>query len=115
MAGASYINYRMIKLGTGTLYMREVIELEYNQNYRRNLFPIVGIRITLLSTSSRNIMKRRLFKYIENFTTKNSKFSDKFFFIFLLKTGGCNEYPQAMFLSRHKKNIVYPCKPSFII
>ena len=34
------------------------------------------------------IMKTRLFKYIENFTTKNWKFSDKNFdiFLFLLKT-----------------------------
>ena len=27
--------------------------------------------------------------------------------------GGSNEYPQAMFLSRNKKNNVYPCKPQF--
>ena len=36
-----------------------------------------------------NITKTRLFKYIEIFTTKNWKFSDKnsdIFFIFLLKT-----------------------------
>ena len=46
------------------------------------------------------------------------------FFIFLLKTdcgyslepprrGGSNEYLQSMFLSRNKKNNVYPCKPQF--
>ena len=37
----------------------------------------------------KTITKTRLFKYIENFTTKNWKFSDKnsdIFFIFLLKT-----------------------------
>ena len=27
--------------------------------------------------------------------------------------GGSNEYPQSMFLSRNKKNNVYPCKPRF--
>ena len=27
--------------------------------------------------------------------------------------GGSNEYPQPMFLSRNKKNNVYPCKPRF--
>ena len=27
--------------------------------------------------------------------------------------GDSNEYPQAMFLSRNKKNYVYPCKPQF--
>ena len=29
------------------------------------------------------------------------------------RRGGSNEYPQSMFLSRHKKNNVYPCKPQF--
>ena len=29
--------------------------------------------------------------------------------------GDSNEYPQSMFLSRNKKNNVYPCKPSFPI
>ena len=27
--------------------------------------------------------------------------------------GGSNEYPQSTFLSRYKKNNVYPCKPQF--
>ena len=29
------------------------------------------------------------------------------------RRGGSNEYPQSMFLSRSKKNNVYPCKPHF--
>ena len=29
------------------------------------------------------------------------------------RRGGSNEYPQSMFLSRNKKNKVYPCKPQF--
>ena len=72
-------------------------------------------------------MKTRLFKYIENFTTKNWKFSDKNSDIFLISTqnvdcgyslepphrGGSNEYPQPMFLSRNKKHNVYPCKLKF--
>ena len=29
------------------------------------------------------------------------------------QTDGSNEYPQSMFLSRNKKNNVYPCKPQF--
>ena len=29
------------------------------------------------------------------------------------RRGGSNEYPQSMFLSRNKKNNVYPCKPRF--
>ena len=75
------------------------------------------------------ITKTRLFKYIENLTTKNWKFSDKnsdIFFIFLIKIidcgyslepphwGSSNEYPQSMFLSRNKKKKrIYPCKPQF--
>ena len=72
-------------------------------------------------------MKTRLFKYIENFTQKKRKFSDKNSDIFHSSTqnivcgfslepphwGGSNEYPQSMFLSRNKKNNVYPCKPQF--
>ena len=29
------------------------------------------------------------------------------------RRGGSKEYPQAMFLSKNKKNNVYPCKPQF--
>ena len=29
------------------------------------------------------------------------------------RRGGSNEYPQSMFLSRNKKNNVYPWKPQF--
>ena len=29
------------------------------------------------------------------------------------RRGGSNEYPQSMFVSRNKKNNVYPCKPQF--
>ena len=29
------------------------------------------------------------------------------------RRGGSNEYLQSMFLSRNKKNNVYPCKPKF--
>ena len=69
--------------------------------------------------------KTRLFNYIENFTTKNWKLSNKNSDIFHIsaqnldcgnsleppRRGGSNEYPQSMFLSRNKKNNVYPCKP----
>ena len=72
-------------------------------------------------------MKTRLFKYTENFTTQNQKFSDKNSDIFHISAqnidcgyslepphwGSSNEYPQSMFLSRFKRNSVYPCKPQF--
>ena len=49
---------------------------------------------------------------------KNFQIKLRIIFIFLLKTdcgylGGSNEYPQSMFLSRNKKNNIYPCKPQF--
>ena len=79
------------------------------------------------SETLKHITKTRLFKYIEIFTTKNWKFSDKNSDIFHISAqnidcgnslesprwGGSNECPQSMFLSRNKKNIVYPCKPQF--
>ena len=33
--------------------------------------------------------------------------------VYSLERVGSNEYPQSMFLSRNKKNNVYPCKPQF--
>ena len=72
-------------------------------------------------------IKTRLFKYIENFTSKNWTFSDKKTDIFHIsaqnidcryaleppRRGGSNEYLQSIFLSRNKKNNVYQCKPQF--
>ena len=75
------------------------------------------------------ITKIRLFKYIENFPTKNENFQIKNSDIFHISAqnincgysleppqwGGSNEYPQSMFLSRNKKTNVYPCKPQFLL
>ena len=58
---------------------------------------------------------------------KNENFQKKNSVIFLISAqnidcgyslepphqGGSNEYPQSMFLSRNKKNNVYPCKSQF--
>ena len=68
------------------------------------------------------IMKTRLFKYIENFTTKNWKFSDKNSDIFHIsaqnidrgysleppRSGCSNEYQQSMFLRKIMYNPVNP-------
>ena len=73
------------------------------------------------------ITKTRLFKCTDNFTSKTRKFSEKKSDIFHIyaqnidcgysleppRRGGSNEYPQIMFLSRNKKNNIYPCKPQF--
>ena len=66
---------------------------------------------------------KHLFKYIENFTTKNRKFSDKNSDIFHISAqnidrgysleppcwGSSNEYQQSMFFEQN----VYSCKPQF--
>ena len=65
-----------------------------------------------------------LFEYTENCATKNEKKknrkkkSDIFHIsaqniVVATRRGGSNEYPQFMFLSKNKKNNVYPCKPQF--
>ena len=82
-----------------------------------------------LQVSLYHITNTGLFKYIENFNTKNWKFSDKNSNIFHIsdqnidcwnsleppRRGGSNEYLQSMFLNRNKKNNVYPCKPLFLL
>ena len=74
-------------------------------------------------------MKIRLFKYTENFTTKNENFQTKYSDIFHISSqnidcgyslepprrGISNEYPKSMFLSRNKKDNVYPCKPPVLL
>ena len=82
----------------------------------------------LINNDNLTITKTCLLKYTEHFTTKkNETFQIKNFDIFhiLAQTidcgywlelphwGSSNEYPQAMFLSRNKKNNVYPFKPKF--
>ena len=75
------------------------------------------------------ITKTRLFKYIENFISKNRKFSDKKLLYFHISAqnidcGYSLEPPRPAeavltsthnlcFLSRNRKNDVYPCKPQF--
>ena len=76
------------------------------------------------------IMKTRLFKYIEHFTSKNWKFSDKknsdIFHISVQnidcgysleppRWGSSNEYPQSMFLAEIRKIMYTPVNPSFTI
>ena len=103
--------------------------LEYSVWSRSTLFVTdqAAIFQTHQEVSECYITKTSLFKYTENFTTKNWKFSDKNSDIFHISAqnqdcgyslqppewGSSNEYPQSMFLSRNKKNNVYPSKPQF--
>ena len=97
------------------------------------LVPLVLCRSVCFKTAMKFlelkvfITKTRLFKYIGNFTSKNWIFSDKNSDVFHISTqnidcgysleppqrGGSNEYRQSMFLSRNKKNNVYPYNPQF--
>ena len=82
--------------------------------------PKIEIRISLRKHAYSNILKILQPKK-KNFQIKKNLY----FFTFLLENkdcgyslelprrGGSNEYPQSMFLSRNKKNNVYPCKPQF--
>ena len=102
------------------MYWVKIKQMAFEPQYKKTY-------LLICEPNEDSITKTRLFKYIENFTSKNIKFSDKknlIFFIFLLKTdcgyllepprrGSSNEYPQSMFLSRNKKNNAYPCKPQF--
>ena len=75
------------------------------------------------------ITKTRLFKYIENFTTKKGKLSDKKSDIFYISSlnidcgyslepprrGGSNEYPQSMIFNNIRKIMHTSVNPSFTI
>ena len=76
-----------------------------------------------------HITKIRLFKYIENFISKNWKFSEKNSDIFHIsaqnidcgysleppRRGSSNEYPQSMFWAEIRKIMYTPVNPSFTI
>ena len=122
------------------LYERMLSNLWHYQSLRKNVVELVTLSDWATETGfstivtdnlkkerKKNLMKTRLFKYIENFTSKNWKFSDKKnpdifhisaqnidcgYWLELPRRGGSNEYPQSMFLSRNKKNNV-PLKPQF--
>ena len=81
-----------------------------------------------LSCIAPGITKTCLFKYIEHFTSKKLNFfqiknSDIFHIsaqnidcgcsLEPPRRGGSYEYQHSMFLSRNKKNNIYPCKPQF--
>ena len=85
----------------------------------------------LLHEENVPITKTRLFKYIENLTTKKMKvFRQKFWFFFFHISaqnvdyeyslepphrGGSNEYPQSMFWAEIRKIMYTPVNPNFTI
>ena len=80
-------------------------------------------------SGEQTLRKLALFKYIENFTTKNWKFSDKSSDIFHIsaqnidcgysleppRRGGSNEYLQSIFWAEIRKLMYTPVNPSFTI
>ena len=99
------------------------VSLKLDSKYYRSRYEGEGIHKIITKTST----KTSLFKHSEDFTTKKWKFSAKHSDIFHtsaqnidcgyslepLRRGGSKEYSQSMFLSRNKKNNVYPCKTQF--
>ena len=82
-----------------------------------------------IDNSSSIITKTHLFKYIEDFTSKTQKFSNKNPNIFHIsaqnidcgysleppRRGGSNEHPQSMLFSKIRKIMYTPVNTSFII
>ena len=105
-----------------TMYVCPFVRSNQNLNWAH-----FGQPMTQSFHTRQPLRKKHLFKWIEIFTTKNRKFSDEISDIVHIsaqnidfgysleppRRGGSNEYPQSMFLSRNKKNNVYPCKPQF--
>ena len=97
---------------------RNIKDLTSLKGNNRHFKRIVSVT-TLRKHDYSNILKI--------FQPKNEIFQIKFFDIFHIsaqnmdcgysleppRRGGSNEYPQSMFLSRNRKNNVYPCKPQF--
>ena len=89
-------------------------DLSFSSSLLAKLF--FSVQLKKIFIRYKNITKTRLFKYIENFTSKNGKFSDKSSEIFHISVQNINcgySLEPPMILSRNKKNNVYPCKPQF--
>ena len=82
----------------------------------------------MFSSICRQTLLKHAYSYIlKILPAKNENFQIKFLIVFQISAqnidcwyslepplrGSSNEYPQSMFLSRNKKNNVYPCKPQF--
>ena len=91
-------------------------------------YGVLILRITTNKSDKVHITKTRLFKYIENFTTKKGKFSDKkkYFWYFcskqrlwvLVRTTSVRRSKRVpiiygFFFQQNKKNNLFPCKLQF--
>ena len=87
--------------------------------FPKDLFHKIYLDVHYENTPIQIFRKFHLQK-TENFQIKNfdifhnsSQNIDRGYSLEPPRRGGSNEYPQSMFLSRNKKNNVYPCKPQF--
>ena len=68
------------------------------------------------NTNDTSLRKHAYWNILKMLSPKNENFQFKKksdIFHISARRGGSNEYPQSMFLSRNKKNNVYPCKLQF--
>ena len=105
-------------------YYRPVCKQSNHRTSDQDIYCLLHIRLFFDVNK-----KTRLFKYIENFTTKKGKFSDKKIWFFHIsvqnidcgysleprRRGGSNEYLQSMFWAEIWKIIYTPVNPSFTI
>ena len=85
-------------------------EMRYNDK-TNTMFEITGAQT---KKSCKTLRKHVYSDILKISSPKKRKFSDKKLWYFShVCWGGSNGYPQSMFLSRNKKNDVYPCKPQF--
>ena len=90
---------------------------------RKKGFKLISARLKVIfmKISQNIITKACLFKFTERLKKFQRKKSDIFYIsaqnidcgypLELPQQGGSNAFPQSMFLSRNKKNNIYPCKP----
>ena len=103
-----------------TLHLYNILPLSSlcdSQPGKKGLYVICGHRSPQITQRNRTITKTHLFKYTENFASKNWEFSDKNSDIFHIiaqnidcgysleppRRGGSNEYPQSMFWANIRK------------
>ena len=117
----------------GTLYLFQKAREEkvYSHRHKRRTYSYMTfylyMQILSFIWSVSSLRKQAYSNILKNLQPKTGKFSDKNSHIFHIsaqnidcwysfeppRRGDSNEYPQPMFLSRNKKNNVYPCKPQF--
>ena len=125
----AHLNFTVFKLSDACYTICIYWKLNIDWVLFLRLLPKTSMtRTPMASLPCLIIAKTCLFEYNENFTSKKTEnFHIKNSDIFLISAqnidygyllepprwGGSNEYPRSMFLSRNKKNNVYPCKPQF--